>query len=309
MSLIIITQKPGLSLENLKKAVKKSLGKNRGPEGVTASVIRGMRDLHQEYKLNPKIRDINEGDILWANESVSALQFAIRLKKKVKNLKLVAGPNLVVIPNENNGIIFDPSIDIILQPSEWTRGFYITHKPESASRIAIWPAGVEDTYRQGQLPEKEKYLILYQKNAPEDIFKTIAKKLDYENIDYRLVRYGCFDQKTYFPLLEKASGMIYLSTSESQGLALQEAWIRDVPTIVWDRGFWEKKGVKFEHNHISCPYLTDESGMTFRNEIDFPEKMDKFLAHLHNFKARNYSLQNLSDKVTTQKFLDIIRHT
>lgn len=307
MPLIIITKKPTLSFENLKKVIKKIFKKNRGPQAVTSSIIRGMKMNHQEYKLNPKIKEICGGDTIWVNESISALKFVIGLKNKIKNLKLVVGPNLVVTPDENNGIIFDPVIDVILQPSEWTKKFYLTYKPIMDSKIAIWPAGVEDPNKNGKVLNTENYFILYQKDAPEDIFKSVAERLDFKNIEYRLIKYGSFDQKTYFSLLEKACGMIYLSKAESQGLALQEAWIRNVPTLVWDRGYWRKKNIKFEHENISCPYLTKETGITFKGLYEFPEKLEWFLNHIHNFKARDYSLQNLTDKITTRKFLDIIR--
>lgn len=309
MSVIILTKPPKLSPFSL-QTYKKFFKKDRGPQGVTSSVIRGLKMLNKDYLVNPKEDKIAAADTLWVNESIEALKWAIEYKKKyekTKHLKLVVGPNLVVIPDEHDGIIYNDAIDIILQPSQWTRDFYLKYNPSLESKIKIWPTGVHDPFEKNPLPEKKDYLVLYQKNATEELFKKIARRLDSENINYYLVRYGSFKQTSYFSLLEKAKGMIYLPTSESQGLAIQEAWIRDVPTLVWDRGYWEKGAVKFEAKKISCPLLTDETGVTFHGENDFAEKLEHFMAQIPHFKARNYSLKNLTDKVTTQKFLAIIR--
>lgn len=307
MSVIILTKSPKINLLSL-HTYKKFLKKERGPQGVTASVVRGLRILMKDYLINPTASKISPNDTIWVNESVDALKWAIDFKNKDKNrgIRLVVGPNLVVIPDEHGGIIYDDAIDIILQPSEWTRDFYLKYNQKLEAKIRIWPAGVFDPFEHQPPVKKENYFILYQKNAPEVLFKKIAKKLDEENINYYLVRYGSFNQKNYFALLEKARGMICLSTSESQGLAIQEAWIRDVPTLVWDRGYWEKGEVRFEAMQISCPYLNSELGMTFHSEDDFAEKLEQFMLNLGHFKARNYSLQNLTDKVTTKRFLDII---
>lgn len=309
MSVIILTKPHKINFLSI-KTYKRFFRKNRGPQGVTASVIRGLKTLKKDFLVNPKEDKIYANDTIWVNENIDALKWAINFKKKdkIKNLKLVVGPNLVVIPNEHDGIIYNEEIDIILQPSEWTRDFYLKYNPKLESKIKVWPAGVFDPFEKKQVEPKQNYLILYQKNAPESLFKKIAKKLDEEGVYYYLVRYGYFDQKKYFSLLEKARGMICLSTSESQGLAIQEAWIRDVPTLVWDRGYWEKGDVRFDAKQISCPYLNSEVGLTFHGESDFAEKLEHFMAQIQYFKARTYSLQNLTDKVTTQKFLDIIRH-
>jgi len=307
MSVIIITKSPKIKLFSL-QTYKGFFRKDRGPQGVTASVIRGLKILKKDYLINPKEEKIAPNDVLWVNESVEALKWALEFKSRdnTKSIKLVVGPNLVVIPDEYDGIIYNDAIDIILQPSEWTRDFYLKHNPKLEFKIKVWPAGVEDPYEKKEAPNKENYYILYQKNAPEDLFKAIAKKLDQDNIRYYIVRYGHFDKPQYFSLLDKALGMICLSTSESQGLAIQEAWIRNVPTLVWDRGYWKKGDVRFESKQISCPYLTEKSGITFSGKNDFVEKLETFMEKINHFNAREESLQKLTDKVTTIKFLDTI---
>lgn len=309
MSLVILTRSPSLnlfSIETYKKAFRKVFKKNRGPQAVTASLIRGLNSLGYEYLLNPKASDIKMDSTIWINESIEALQWAIPFKKQNKNVKLIVGPNLVVVPTEHDGIILDENIDVVLQPSEWTKKLYEKYKADLSSKIKIWPAGVADPYKAISTPVKENYLVIYQKNSPDEILEATTKYLNSKGIPFHVIKYGNFKHEEYLSLLEPALGIVYLSASESQGLALQEAWIRNTPSLVWDRGYWEYESNKFEHELISSPYLTNESGLQFRNISEIPEKIDDFLKKIPEFRARDYCLRELSDEVTTAKFLDII---
>lgn len=312
MSLIILTKSPVLdlfSLETYKKLIRKIFKKDRGPQAVTASILRGLSNLKYDYKLNPSAREIATDSIIWVNESIEALRWAISFKQTNKAAKLIVGPNLVVTPDEYNGIIFDNSIDIILQPSLWTKKLYETYSDDVSSKIKIWPAGVADPYKISTPPKKENYFVVYQKNAPQELFDLVIEQIENKHIPYHLIKYGSFKHADYLSLLEKALGLIYLSTSESQGLALQEAWIRDTPSLAWNRGFWEFQGKRFEHELIGSPYLSPQSGIEFKGLEDVGRKMTLFIEKIKEFRARDYCLDKLSDDVTTMNFLDIISHT
>lgn len=309
MPLIILTRPPAasiLKLDTWRNIAKRILGKKRGPQAVISSVIRGLNNKGFEFKLDPTAKNIPADSTIWVNQSIEALEWALEFKLKNKGAKIIAGPNLVVTPDEHNSIIFDKNIDTIIQPSEWTREFYESYSRDIGSKIKIWPAGVEDPYLNINVINKVGYFIVYQKNAPKELFDKVIAKLNNDNINFKIVKYGKFKHEDFLKMLVDASGMVYLSQSESQGIALQEAWIRDVPTLVWDRGYWQVGKNKFEHVQISCPYLNNECGETFNDAYAFDNKFESFIKNLPNFRARKYCLANLSDEVTTGKFLDII---
>jgi hypothetical protein len=52
--------------------------------------------------------------------------------------------------------------------------------------------------------------------------------------------------------------MIYFSSTESQGIAMQEAWSYDVPTLVYSQPYYFIKNKRF--NASSSPYLTKYCG-------------------------------------------------
>lgn len=168
--------------------------------------------------------------------------------------------------------------------------------------MLIWPAGVQDL---GAGAKSEQSLIVFKKTVPEILSTQILQYLQKEGINYHLLEYGKFLPADYQALLNTSSAMIYLQESETQGLALQEAWMKDIPTLVRDRGYWEYQGRYWEGSQISCPYLTKEKGMTFSDFSTFQETFPIFWEKVQNgsFSARTHTLAELSDKICAQKLL------
>jgi glycosyltransferase involved in cell wall biosynthesis len=307
MALIIITKYPGFDFkEGFKNFIKEKIKRVRGPQAVTASLLRGLEELKINYLYNPPNKNIGAQDIVWVNNSLKALQWAIAEKKKNKFLKLVAGPALVILPTEANNIIRSPEIDIILVPADWVKNLYIAVAPEIAEKIRVWPSGV-NLPTEKDLQNKKNKIIIYLKNpSDKNLLAPIINRLTELKIKFKIFRYGHFKQADYYAALNGAKAVIYLSDSESQGLALLEAWARNVPTLAWSRGYWQFDKIKFQEDKISCPYLNESTGIIFKNQDDFFEKFNYFYNNLNNFQAREYVKKNFTDKICAEKFLDII---
>lgn len=309
MSLIIVTKSSKLdpfSLETYKRLLRTLTKRNRGPSSVTTSLMRGLDELSYDYKLNPTREEIGTADTVWVNESIDALYYAITNREKYRHL--IVGPNLVVTTSESESIITDTRIDTILQPSEWTKDFMTSQESTLENKVQIWPAGV--SIPESNTQKKTSDVLLFIKNDVEDsLLEKIQTLLQKENLSFTILHYGTFKQSDYFSMLNKTKFLIYLSNSESQGLALQEAWVRDVPTLVFNRGYFEYKEYTFKNDKISAPYLTKQTGMFF-NSNNFEEVFYDFINDLKKFTPKQYVIDNLSDKVCAQKFLQIIsEHT
>lgn len=305
MSFVILSKSPSdtlLSREHIRLGMRKLLHINRGPDAVFKSLFRGLDEVGQPYKLNPKGKNISAADTVLVNGSISALRWAIEAKKSGTIKTLIAGPNLVITPNDFGGVINSPEIDLILQPSDWVRDFYITINAELSSKINIWPSGVAVP----PMSEQEKNtIVVYVKNDyTKEQLRIIEDALSDQTTRYLL--YGKFNQQDFFDALASAKGMIYLSNSESQGIALQEAWVRDVPTLVWDRGYFEHETYRFEAANIASPYIDPRCGMTFTSFEAFPNALATFLHELETYNAREYVVDTLSDKKSVERLLALI---
>jgi hypothetical protein len=305
MSLVILTKSPGFGLcskEAWLSAFRRLFGIRRGPDAVSASLLRGLNEMKYSYRLNPPAKEIGKGDAVFVNNSIGALKWAIQQKKSGAFKKLIVGPNLVVTPDDFDGIINSPEIDLILQPAEWVRNLYLSISPSLSDKIKVWPAGVS-------VPENinensRRGALVYFKNCSDNkLLENILNELKARSIETDVITYGHYKQKDYFALLEKVKFTIFISKSESQGLAMQEAWARNVPTFVWNGGTWNYRDHTWRDSAISAPYLNERSGLFFSSFEDFKTKLEKNVGDLSGFSPREYVRENLSDLKCAEKFI------
>lgn len=308
MSLVILTKSPVFSwkefVNKYKIFIKFLLGQKRGPDSVVSSLLKGLKELNFEFKYNVKAKEITSEEIVYINGSVEALKWAISEKKKGNIKKLIVGPVMVILPDDENEIICDKNIDRIVVPSQWVKNLWLSIKPNLAEKILIWPAGTDVYLLDSQLKNK---ILIYQKNAPVELLNDIKKYLIKKNTSFEIIKYGFYKHDDYLSNLNITKAMIFLSESESQGLAMCEAWMKNVPTLVWSRGFWQHEDIIWKDEKISAPYLSDECGIFFADLKDFENKWSEFLNNLSDFQPRKYAEENFTNKKITENFLKILQ--
>lgn len=282
----------------IKFLIKFFLNKSfRGPQAVEQSLLKGFEENKTQYFLNKFSKNIEIAGVL---SGVETLKQVLAWKKQGYVKKIIAGPNLVVTPEDFGSIIQDPNIDIVLQPSQWSKDFYVSLAPNLNSKIEVWPAGVE--IPNSSSTQKKYDFLVYNKLEKSDLFNNIINFLKENNFKFRILNYGTFKQSEYFELLEQSKYLIYLSNSESQGLAMFEAWARNVPSLVWERGVWQYGKYSWKGKTASF-YVTNENGLIFEDFSDFLEKIKVFVAF--EFQSQKYVENNFSFKKIAEKYLNI----
>jgi hypothetical protein len=294
----------------VKKVLRSLLRIQRGPDVVLKSLVRGLESVRSEieFNVNPSRKNLHKTVHVLSNPV--ALEWAIQQKRLGKIGKLIAGPNVSILPSSDNRVFDHPEIDLILLPSEWTKDAYIKESPAIAPKIRVWPSGVqiptENSPALAKASSKEFYLI-FKKTFSDEVYDKIAQILSLKDIPFKTLIYGTFKQPEYFALLERAKGMIYLQKAESQGIALQEAWARNVPTLVWDSKHYTYDNTDLTiTGKVSAPYLSDASGMFFESLEEFDRKFTEFDSKIDTFTARDYCIKNLSDLASAQKYIEYI---
>jgi hypothetical protein len=206
-----------------------------------------------------------------------------------------------VHPDDAGKILRNNNIDIIIVPSSWVKSFYSTIAPEMKNKIAIWPAGVSLPKRSTK--EKVWDFLIYNKISNNSLGSSIVEILSASGYSYKVLQYGQYSQQEYYSLLERSKYEIYLSNSESQGLAMFEAWARGVPTLVWEKGKFQNNSAEIL-GQISCPYLSKGAGLSFMDIREFSEKLAIFIRQ--SFDPRSYVESYFTNKICAQKYCDII---
>jgi glycosyltransferase involved in cell wall biosynthesis len=91
--------------------------------------------------------------------------------------------------------------------------------------------------------------------------------------------------------LNDCVALVYIGKSESQGIALLEAWAMNVPTFVYKAN--NPISITSEHGTLilgpdqysAAPYLTDERGLFWSNVSE----LGSYLKDINHFSPRNKS--------------------
>ncbi len=301
--LTILTERPGSSVFSpsyIKHRLKDWLGKTRGPQSVFSSLTRGLSGINHSFNVNPK----NENEVykkVLVLSGVDTLSWAIHAKQKGFIEELYAGPNIIVSPLDHHKIIINSLIDKVVVPSVWVQQLYERITPELTGKIIVWGAGVN-------LPQKSStkggQVLVVKKHIDQTLYESVIATLHKEKISYKLLSYGDFTQEEYFTQLEQTPYVIYLQRSESQGLALLEAWARNVPTLVYNAQRYVDPQTTIDvEGKIGAPYLTEQTGMFF-TDTSFERDLSTFISKYSTFTPREYINDNFTDTIAAQHLIE-----
>jgi hypothetical protein len=274
-----------------------------GHFAVTRSAVEGLRNIGVRCNHDPSRLD-ELGTTVVVLSSIDALRQAIEWKRSGRIRRLLAGPNLVLLPSDVPEVVTAPEIDVYLVNSEWTRAAYVADAPALAGRCEIWPAGVDvGAFAPADRPGPRTHALLYEKTEPLDLVERCRGSLEASGYAVTSVRYGSYKPDEYLRKLRGSRLAVFFSRAESQGIALAEAWAVDVPTLVWDPGFLELRGRRVCAS--SAPYLTSSTGRFFRDEAEFDAALDGIERDAGSLSPRRWVVENMSDEACARKLCEV----
>jgi len=280
-----------------------------GHYSLVRSVVEGLRAVHADFNFNPRsFGGLGRVDYAPANE---ALLQVVALKRQGAVDYVVAGPVNALLPDEVNGILRMPEIDLLIVPSEWTITLYRDF-PELVRKSRVCPCGVDSDHWKPTRREKERLAVVYWKSGDErfcEAVEAIVKRCGLEPLRFQSKpgEYHFFEPVAYREALDRAVVGVFLSAFETQGLALAEAWSMDVPTMVWNpRGEAEWRGRTFA-SKSSSPYLTPSTGAAWRTIDDLEPVLNRALRSLRDFQPRAWVLAHMTDAICSGMLYRIIQ--
>lgn len=272
-----------------------------GGVSLPQNVAQGLRKLDVDFAENDFAAE-HEYRVCFVLKDVRCLRWALEQKRAGKLDKIVAGPMIVNFPAESQRIIENPLIDTYLLPSMWTKNLFTRLSESPKVQYDVWPVGVDIEKWQPAAQPGPRRWIVYVKNPEARLLETVQATLRAEQIDFVTLFAGQFSQAVYLHHLQQAEAVVFLSRSESQGLAMFEAWACDVPTLHWDPG--EMRLLQHVYSGASsCPYLTSECGLAFRSSEDFNEVLRRFVGLRDSFRPRLYVGENFAIEKTARQLL------
>jgi hypothetical protein len=202
------------------------------------------------------------------------------------NCKFVFGPNIHIEKNYNQQYIDHPE-NVFLVPSEWV--VKVAQKYLKHTQIRVFPYGIQ--IPNSQSLHKLNQIVVYLKGDTKSVITQndihlIEQFALTENFQIKYFHYGMYKKGRYFQALKNSRFAIWLGGTESQGLALLEAWSFDLPTLVRRKNTWtDHDGEIFSAE--AAPYLNRLRGMYTAGESLSPNDLHNFYSQINSFSPQS----------------------
>jgi hypothetical protein len=181
----------------------------------------------------------------------------------------------------------------ILVPALWVQPVVQSRLNIPIELIKIWASGVDtDYWKSGK--NKRQNILIYRKHDETDDLFLVCNFLRKHNIPFKIFEYGRYRQRAFKKYLSKSIAGVWLAGSESQGMALLQAWSMDVPTLVRRKDNYLDKTSSIIYPASSAPYLTVTTGIFTETESITENDLERFLECLPSFRPREYVVQNFT---------------
>jgi hypothetical protein len=280
-----------------------------GHYALVRSVVEGLRAIDADFNFNPASFS-TLARIVYAPANEALLQ-AAELKRRGVIDFLAAGPTNAFFADECDSIMQMPEIDLAIVASEWIVDFY-RDTPALARKSRVCPCGVNAEFWRPAAAKKEQTAVVYWKSGGEQFCEQVESivrgcGLEPLRVRSRPGEHNIFTPEMLRQMLDRSVVAVFLSTFETQGIALAEAWSMNVPTVVWDpQGDAEWRGRHFQ-SASSAPYLTAATGIAARDTAGLAAALRQALATLGSFQPREWVLANMTDAICSRKLYELIR--
>lgn len=250
------------------------------------------------------LKDVEVVDDISKADYVGVLQHPERLTNELPENALV-GPNLFVLPHEAPELC--NRFHNFIVPSDWVKDCYSTFPQMMHKNIGVWPVGIDTKTWQPKTKEDLDCFIYFKNRSKEDL-KWVRKICKYYKLNYRVIKYGSYQEKDLFNLAQRSRFAILLTGTESQGIAYMNILSTNTPCYVFDRNTWVydiDKSYRFRAS--SVPYFDGRCGEVSPN-INL-ERFNNFLedCRVGKFAPREYILENHTLKKSAERYMQFLR--
>jgi len=220
-----------------------------GHKGWSGSIVRGLTALGPDagsWNYNPSHTDMLN-DVLWTDDCGRA-RIGIR-GGEVNGVKFVVC-GAVGNTFENADDFADPNIGFLIAPSSWVADRFRGQRV--AIRIVV--SGVDPDFFEPSILGRNKTsrhyvikpgktVVIYLKSSCDGCHGFTLQTPLVQELNATLVtrgwkaifvEYGSYSQQEWRDALDQAFAAIFMTPTESQSIALAEAWAMDIPTFVYE---------------------------------------------------------------------------
>ena len=143
---------------------------------------------------------------------------------------------------------------------------------------------------------RHRRCLVYFKNRNQKELNQVISLLKSRNFEIDLFEYGRYDNNKLLKASKENMFAILLSSTESQGFAIQEMMANNLPLLVWDKKNSDFEGISISGSSIS--YWDDKCGLIVDSFVQLEESIDDFTSKIKNYNP----IDLIKRELTFEKF-------
>ena len=171
------------------------------------------------------------------------------------------------------------------------------------TRISIVPSGVVSLkiLQNAKYQNRNNKCLIYFKNRNDLELQTVKDFLKKLNIEFDLFEYKKYKNKRLKKISKINRFGILLTTTESQGFAVQEMLSCNLPLFVWDSQNAYYDDIKV--SGTSVPFWDERCGIKVNNFYEFTNSFEIFIKNLSKFEPAEMIKENLTFEVAKENLI------
>jgi hypothetical protein len=273
------------------------------------SMIRMCKSVGIEYEATNDRGRLNRTDYeyLWLP------MFWISPDDLPSHVKIMYGPQFFVFPEGNligprNPEWSKRAVYNLL--ADWNLDVFKEFAKDTVIPLVALPFGINPAIEDVKSNLKHLDCIIYFKQRNPKHLEYTEGILKGMNFSYKVFKYGSYNNSEYINALKNTKFVLWIGRHESQGFAFQECLASNVPILVWDvismldewGSYQEYKGIKNLYA-TAAPCWSSICGERIIRDYELPKAIRNIMANLHNYRPREFILNNVADKVVMNQVL------
>jgi hypothetical protein len=219
------------------------------------------------------------------------------------------GPEIMVLPNEMSWAW--GAYKNWTQPSQWVVDYMQTSPLTTGINFHVWPVGINtDMFNENNRGGFQRDCFIYYKTVTKQVNQTHLDSVIAEctklGLSYEVITYGTYTEAKYRELINTSKFGIFLTGTESQGIAYMEALAMGLPLYIIEVNefYYELQNYRFTSPNVSAaPYFDSRCGVKHKDLSQLPN----FIQTLGTYTPRSYILDNHTVKLGATKYMNILR--
>jgi len=231
-----------------------------------------------------------------------------RILKINNKQKIIVGPlmdlestkKLIELTNKHNNLKI-----LVASQYGYTNLVHEMNLDIKPQNVLVAPSGIEsDKNISSTHNQRNDTALIYFKKRNEYELDFVKNFFDKNLIKYKLIRHGSYKDSELKKYALSCKFGVLLCGTESQGFAVQEMMLQNLPLFVWNKKINIYGDYKLSGSSVSS-WNDDMCGVIVNNEFEFENKFYNFYKTLDSYSPNEFVRDNLTYEIFSKRLINL----